>query len=78
MSFEPSLVFVRRSVRPVRVPNKSEKVKRKQRKGKSHRHYMLPPRGRATADVAVMLLDPSDDLTDVINRAHFGGCRLRG
>ena len=39
---------------------------------------MLPPRRRVTADVAVMLLDLSDDLTDVINRAHFGGCRLRG
>ena len=36
---------------------------------------MLPARRRATADVAVMLLDLSDDLTDVINRAHFGGCR---
>ena len=32
---------------------------------------MLSPRWRATADVGAMVLDPSNDLTDVINRAHY-------
>lgn len=60
------------------VTNKSEKVKNK--KGKSHKQYMLPPRGRATAGLVAMLLDLSIELADIINRAHFGvdGSRSSG
>ena len=38
----------------------------------SHKCYRLPARGRATTGVAAIVLELHSDLTDLINRAHFG------
>jgi hypothetical protein len=74
-SFKPSCMFVRRSVRPLRDCEKNIQKNSKKKVTKSL--YFTYAWGALIQPIA-MEVCTFVEVTNIINHANFGGCRLRG